>query len=168
MRSHLEAGWSIFWKRRDKTLLCTCKQTIIYWKISLLFYNYRRKNLASEDTKPHLQCCRPPSRSFSVEVVIQSVQEENMKLTPNGACKGPKQFWIFWNCFGRLPFWFFLSSSIWNFFCHIPSSWIVIRLNTEFGCVEAKKKWLTVLSKKHVWRTQAAWANFHSSRGTSA
>ena len=48
--------------------------------------------LNTKDTKPHLQCCRPPPRSFSVEVVFQSVQEENMKLTPNGACKGPKQF----------------------------------------------------------------------------
>ena len=56
------------------------------------------------------------------------------------ACKGPKQFWIFWNCFGRLPFWFFFVIFHLEFFCHIPSSWIVIRLNTEFGCVEAKKK----------------------------
>ena len=56
------------------------------------FCRILNKNLASEDTKPHLQCCRPQSRSFSVEVVFQSVQEENMKLTPNGACKGPKQF----------------------------------------------------------------------------
>ena len=62
----------IFKYKLDKIKRETVLQTTIVFKFHILFKSIEnlfkdfKKNLASEDTKPHLQCCRPPSRSFSL------------------------------------------------------------------------------------------------------